>query len=105
MAIAILLIVLLIAMVILATKKDSPDKPSFLICTACGSRKGTKTVTRGSIGVELLLWLCFLVPGLIYSIWRLTTRHEACRMCESTQLVPISTPAGRALADKYQQEP
>jgi len=25
--------------------------------------------TRGSILIEIVLWLCFLVPGLIYFIW------------------------------------
>lgn len=54
MIIVAVIVVLLIGMLIMSARKDSADKPSFLICTACGSRKGTKTVTRGSIGIELL---------------------------------------------------
>jgi len=36
------------------------------------------TVTKGHFALEFVLWLCFLVPGIIYSIWRLTTRRETC---------------------------
>lgn len=62
-------------------------------CTRCGTDAPPRTVTRGSIFIEILLWLCFLVPGLIYSIWRLTTRHQACAACGSPELVPMGSPA------------
>ena len=67
-------------------------------CMQCGTDGAPATVTKGSIGIEIVLWLCFLVPGLIYSLWRLTTRHRACATCGATNLVPIQTPA--ALAHK-----
>lgn len=73
-----------------------------LICTACGTTGKTKSVTRGSILIEIILWLCLIIPGLIYSIWRLTTRRQACRVCGSSQLVPLDTPAGRQLAQRFQ---
>ena len=70
-----------------------------VICKDCGTVNKVKTVTRGSMGVELILWLCFLVPGLIYSIWRLTTRHEACAACGGISLLPVTSPIGAALAE------
>lgn len=66
-------------------------------CTACGSTGKPKTMTRGSIVIEIILWLCFLVPGLIYSIWRLTTRYQACRFCFSDQLVPLGSPIAKKM--------
>lgn len=66
-------------------------------CTDCGSIGESKTVTKGSIWIEVVLWLCFIVPGLIYSIWRHATRHEACSMCGSQSIVPLDTPVGREL--------
>lgn len=68
------------------------------ICSQCGSTAESKTFTRGSFGIELVLWLCFLIPGLIYSIWRLSTRHEGCRACGSASLIPLMSPMGKKLA-------
>lgn len=65
-------------------------------CMQCGTDGPPETVTRGSIGIEIVLWLCFIVPGLIYSLWRLTTRHQACATCGSDNLVPTHTPAAVA---------
>lgn len=71
------------------------------ICEDCGSRTHGKTVTPGSIFIEILLWLFMIVPGLIYSIWRLTKRHRACHRCGSPRLVPLDTPVGRELASRF----
>ena len=68
-----------------------------MICTACGSRGRTKSSTPGSIFIEILLWLMFIVPGLVYSIWRLTKRHKVCAACGSAALVPVSSPVGQRL--------
>lgn len=72
-----------------------------LICATCGTQGKPKLETRGSFFIEVILWLCFLVPGIIYSIWRLTTRRPVCKTCGSNQMVPLSSPAGRELAAKY----
>ena len=74
------------------------------VCKDCGTVGETKTVARGSMGVEIVLWLCFIVPGLIYSIWRLSSKHETCSACGSDRLVPIQTPAGQQLASGYVSE-
>lgn len=47
--------------------------------------------------IEVILWLMFLVPGIIYSIWRLTSRHRACAMCGGTGLIPVDSPVGQRL--------
>jgi hypothetical protein len=69
-------------------------------CMTCGLDSIPKTVTKGSIGIEVILWLCFLIPGVLYSIWRLTTKTEACTGCGGTTLIPCDSPA--AVAHKKQ---
>lgn len=73
-------------------------------CTTCGSEAPAKAVTKGSIGIEVILWLFFLVPGLIYSIWRLTTKHRACKVCGSTAIIPPNSPQALAAKKTRAQE-
>jgi hypothetical protein len=67
------------------------------VCKQCGTVDSPASKTPGSILIEIILWLCFLVPGLIYSIWRHTRRHDVCRACGSAELVPVNTPLGRQM--------
>jgi hypothetical protein len=91
---AIVWICVLAARKLLGIKAEGPQT----ICTSCGSRAPSKTVTRGSFLIEVILWLCFIIPGVIYSLWRLTTRSQACSACGATSLVPADSPVGRKLA-------
>ena len=65
---------------------------STMFCTACGHEGHTATHTKGHFAIELVLWCCFVVPGLIYSIWRLSTRTPVCSSCGSAALVPGTSP-------------
>ena len=67
-----------------------------LFCTTCGHEGPGKTKTRGSTLIEVILWLCFLVPGLIYSVWRLGSKYKACTSCGGTTLVPPHSPIAKA---------
>lgn len=62
-------------------------------CMTCGVDAASKTRTRGSIGLEIVLWLCLIVPGLIYSVWRLTTRRQVCSACGAENIIPLDSPA------------
>lgn len=73
------------------------------ICPNCGYMGQAKKITKGSILIELVLWLCFIIPGLIYSIWRLTTKHLACPSCGATNMVPIDSPRGKKLQQDLNQ--
>jgi hypothetical protein len=68
-----------------------------VVCKQCGHYGEPERHTKGSIWIELVLWLCFIIPGLIYSIWRLNTRANVCAKCGSTELLPIDSPLGRKL--------
>jgi hypothetical protein len=69
-----------------------------MICTACGSSGRPKTITKGSFVIECFLWLCFIFPGLLYSLWRLTTRRKGCAACGAENMVPLDSPVGRKLS-------
>ena len=69
-----------------------------MACKDCGAVGETETETKGHLFIELVLWLCFIIPGLIYSIWRHTNRRELCGVCGSDKVVPMASPIGQQLA-------
>lgn len=69
-----------------------------VFCKTCGHIGKPATKAKGNIGTEALLWLLFIVPGVIYSIWRLTTKHEACQKCGGTELIPPDSPLAKKLS-------
>lgn len=46
---------------------------------------------RGSFMIEVILWCFFLIPGLIYTIWRITS-HRVCPRCDAPHMVPLDSP-------------
>src|SRR5258708_17376913 len=71
-----------------------------VVCTTCGYVGEPKAITKGSIAIEVVLWLCFLVPGLIYSIWRLSSRYDGCPTCGQGPLISVNSP----MAQKFLRE-
>lgn len=51
------------------------------LCMECGSQLSPIEVNRGSWLIEIVLWLCYILPGVIYSIWRRVRKKEICRKC------------------------
>lgn len=62
------------------------------ICTTCGHIGAPASHTPGSMRIEAVLWLCLIVPGLIYSLWRLSARRDACAKCAAATLLPLDAP-------------
>lgn len=76
--------------------------PQGLICTTCGS-ENIRRYTQGSGFIEIVLWLCMVVPGLIYSIWRRNgTQKYCCNECSSLEIVPVNSPIGRSLRQEIE---
>ena len=70
-------------------------------CQNCGTVGRPKMVTRGSFLMEVLLWLLLIVPGFIYSLWRITTRAKVCPTCSAPYMIPVDSPkAVEALRDQ-----
>jgi hypothetical protein len=65
-------------------------------CLTCGTVGAPTRRTQGSFFIELVLWFLFVVPGLVYSIWRLTSREWACPACGSPTMIPMDSPKARA---------
>ncbi|HEY8085904.1 MAG TPA: hypothetical protein VIE69_09920 [Methylophilaceae bacterium] len=83
--------------------KPSKEK----ICAKCGYVGHAKKITKGSFLVEVILWLLFIpglgyfssgriysqggllyvmlffIPGVIYSLWRITTKYYVCPNCDT----------------------
>lgn len=72
-----------------------------VICENCGSVGRTVRHVPGSLFMEILLWLCFLLPGMIYTVWRSAKAGQVCKQCGSNKILPINTPRGRMLAEQY----
>ena len=65
------------------------------ICRKCGYIGPQELNKKGKLSVEIILWLLFILPGLIYSIWRRTGRYFACKECGTHHIVPLNSPLGK----------
>jgi uncharacterized membrane protein YqaE (UPF0057 family) len=68
-----------------------------LVCPSCGYVGSQRSYTKGSIWVELFLWLCLAIPGLIYSIWRLSSKYKGCPKCKNPGMIPADSPVGKKI--------
>lgn len=97
-----------------APSRLPPNKPiqAKFICTQCGTPGKPKTITKGSILVELILWVMglltflffFFIPILIpigYSMWRHLSRSKGCKQCGGA-MIKTDTPVGRNLLKEMQ---
>ena len=94
----VIIIAFIVGLIVLLLK---PRRSVDAICTACGFRGYAQSHTKGSIAIEAVLWLAFILPGLIYSIWRLSTRHEVCPSCKAPAMIPVASPRGQQLLKEY----
>jgi len=63
-----------------------------MYCKECGNYTKGKRLTKGSIIIELFLWLLFIIPGLIYSCYRAGSAETVCAYCGSNRLIPEDSP-------------
>lgn len=52
---------------------------------------------KGNFAIELILWLSFVVPGLLYTVWRLTNREPVCSQCGTPHMIPLDSPHAPAV--------
>ncbi len=67
-----------------------------MYCANCGTVGAPKRSTKGYFVLEVVLWLFFLLPGLIYSVWRLSTKTWVCPSCAAPNMVPLDSPRARS---------
>jgi len=72
-------------------------KKKEMLCVDCLNRGIPKDYIKGHFMIELILWLFFIVPGLIYTVWRLSSRKNVCQLCGGANLIPVDSPRARQL--------
>ena len=87
------------------------------ICSDCGSNGKPEKLIQGQFLMELLLWgsgilvilfskmlfgfwLIAMLPGVFYTIWRITTKYDGCKVCNSKNIVPLDSPKGKELSNR-----
>lgn len=70
------------------------------ICRSCMSTISPIKITPGSFLVEIVLFLLFILPGLLYSAWRISNRYAACPVCRSREIIPLHSPAAQSLLQR-----
>ena len=78
---------------------------SYALLPHCGTIGEPVTVTKGSFLIELVLWCCFLVPGFIYSMWRLTSKYKACPSCKQAGMIALNSPVAQAAGARAATSP
>jgi len=68
-------------------------------CRNCGWA-GDDAPRRGSAAIELLLWLCGGIFGLLYTAWR--GGAHCCPSCHQQTLIPADSPAASQALDQRQ---
>lgn len=70
-----------------------------MICVNCHYQGKPKKIVKGSILTEIILWCFFIVPGLIYSLWRSTSaaRVKVCPSCGSENMIPLDSPRAKQI--------
>lgn len=76
---------------------------SMFVCTTCGYVGHPVTTVKGNVLFELLLWCFFIVPGIIYSIWRGSTNQKVCPKCRHSTMIPSDTPLGAKLLQEHRE--
>jgi hypothetical protein len=61
------------------------------VCMECGCQRDPIKVKRGLLVIEIFLWLLYILPGVIYSIWRRVRTQEVCPNCLNPSVVLTSS--------------
>jgi len=61
------------------------------VCMECGCQREPIMAKRGMLIIELLMWLLYILPGVIYSIWRRVRKQEVCPNCGTPSVVLTSS--------------
>ncbi len=74
-------------------------KKWMMVCTECGYIGKGKM--RGSLLMELCLFLLFILPWIFYYLWRCTQKKSVCPKCGYRGMIPVTTPRGKELVAQY----
>jgi ribosomal protein S27AE len=75
-----------------ATAPSERDLKKLWYCDRCGYLGNQRRYTKGSFGLELFLYLLMILPGVIYTLWRLTSKYKGCPKCATPNMMPATSP-------------
>ena len=61
------------------------------ICMECGCQRDPIIAKRGFLVIEIFMWFLYILPGVIYSIWRRVRTQEVCPKCQTPSIVLMSS--------------
>ena len=67
------------------------------ICTNCGHVGFPIKHVPGSFIIELGLWFFMILPGFLYTLWRLFNTSMVCPECKKDFMIKASSPNGKEL--------
>ena len=76
-----------------------------VFCRDCDFVGQPELLKPGSVGAEVALWICLIIPGLIYSIWRFSSRYQGCANCGSRRIIPADSQAAKEALAKLSPTP
>ena len=69
------------------------------ICKTCGYVGEAEMITKGYFLLEIILYFFWIIPGLCYTIWRLSTQYKGhCPECHNDTMIPLDSPMGIKLS-------
>lgn len=74
------------------------------VCKDCGTKKAPYIGRKGSLLLEIFLWFMFIIPGIIYTLWRFSNFQKTCPKCGSTSIVAHDTPMGKKITQQLKHE-
>lgn len=66
-----------------------------IICKNCGHIGSPEQKLKGHILITIILLICWIIPGLIYMIWRRSGLKNTCTSCGSENIVRTDSAAGQ----------
>ena len=63
------------------------------VCKECGTVGAPVKSVPGYFLVEVIMYLMFFIPGVIYTLWRVTNATSGCPKCGG-KMIPADSPEG-----------
>lgn len=67
------------------------------VCMECGCQRDPVDAKRGLLVIEIFMWFLYILPGVIYSIWRRVRKQSVCPKCGNPSVVLTSSPRAREM--------
>jgi len=75
------------------------------ICTNCGYQGKRRAIKPGSRGMEIILWVVFLIPGPFYTLWRMLGKKWKCPQCEQINtMFSVGSKLGKLKLDEINSD-